>query len=225
METILKDYFKWVFTEDFFTIALDVTGAYLFSDCADDEEIGEQFNQFKDALQLSDEECVLCVIGRKSKWNYCGVDYLSRWVMKASRAREAVFTQDDVKSILDCYEYDYTNPGILHVELAAEEPEEFSIEIAKPRTAMIPVLCAAIFFVLLAVILLYAKQCFFATVLVIFPMTMADRVYAKTESLLALTVRRITMFLFIFCAMISLLELTHDSSVSSMIQKFFGKRK
>ena len=102
METVLKEYFTEVFREDFFVVALDWTGCYLFTDSSDDSEIGRQFTDFLESISLRKEQVCLCVIGRKSKYNYSDFQHLSEYVLKAKQRRKPVLTDKEVNSILQC---------------------------------------------------------------------------------------------------------------------------
>lgn len=99
MEDILKQYLSCVFTEEFFTVALDSTGCYLFTDCNDDNKIGEELADFKEQLGLSDKQISLCVIGRKSKYNYCSLELLPQYVLKAIQCRSVVIDWRTMQSI------------------------------------------------------------------------------------------------------------------------------
>lgn len=103
METILKEYFTEVFREDFFVVALDRTGCYLFTDSSDDSETGLQFTDFLESMSLQKEQVCLCVIGRKSKYNYSDLQHLSEYVLKAKQRRKPVLTEKEIDSILQCY--------------------------------------------------------------------------------------------------------------------------
>ena len=105
MEEILKKYFEWVFTEDFFTVALDYTGCYLFTDCDDDEKIEQEVSGFKADLALKDEQVNLCVLNRKSKLNYCSSDLIGEYVFRVMRHRGKVLTLDELQSILQTFGY------------------------------------------------------------------------------------------------------------------------
>lgn len=103
LETIIERYFTDVFREDFFVVALDRTGCYLFTDCCDDEEVGKQFVEFLSSMSLAEEQVCLCVIGRKSKFNYCDYQHLSEYVLKAKQRRKPVLSTKELNSILQCY--------------------------------------------------------------------------------------------------------------------------
>lgn len=120
METVLKEYFTEVFREDFFVVALDRTGCYLFTDSSDDSEIGRQFTDFLESISLRKEQVCLCVIGRKSKYNYSDFQHLSEYVLKAKQRRKPVLTDKEVNSILQCYDIEKL-PGRESEEAAPED--------------------------------------------------------------------------------------------------------
>ncbi len=103
MEEILRQYFKWVFKEDFFTVALDRTGCYFFTDCLDDNTIGQQYSMALEDLSLQERQVVLCVVGRESAYSYCGLELLGQFVLKATQGRSLVLSDKDIASILACY--------------------------------------------------------------------------------------------------------------------------
>lgn len=103
LETIIEKYFTDVFREDFFVVALDRTGCYLFTDCCDDEEVRKQLAEFLSSMSLTKEQVCLCVIGRKSKFNYCDYQHLSEYVLKAKQRRKPVLSAKELDSILQCY--------------------------------------------------------------------------------------------------------------------------
>lgn len=103
METVLKKYFTEVFREDFFVVALDRTGCYLFTDSSDDSGIERQFTDFLESMSLRKEQVCLCVIGRKSKYNYSDLQHLSEYVLKAKQRRRPVLAAKEIDSILHCY--------------------------------------------------------------------------------------------------------------------------
>lgn len=105
MEDVLKKYFEWVFTEDFFTVALDYTGCYLFTDCDDDERIEQEVSDFKADLALKDEQLNLCILDRKSRFNYCSSDLLGEYVFRVMRHRGKVLSLRELQSILQTFGY------------------------------------------------------------------------------------------------------------------------
>lgn len=105
MEEILKKYFSVVFTEEFFTVALDYSGCYLFTKCSSDEEVKREYLQFKDDLALEEKQINLCVIGRESKFNYCSLEQLDKYVYGAQKHRGKALTQQEIESIQDTFGY------------------------------------------------------------------------------------------------------------------------
>lgn len=103
MVEILSQYFKWVFREDFFIIALDRTGCYFFTDYLDDAVIGQQFSEALNDLALTEKQAVLCVVGRNSQFNYCSLELVGKFVLQATQKRKAVLTDSEIFEILDAY--------------------------------------------------------------------------------------------------------------------------
>lgn len=103
LENVIREYFTDVFREDFFVVALDRTGCYLFTDFPDDTVVGIQLSEFVSSMSLSEKQVCLCVIGRKSRFNYCDFYHLGEYVLKAKQRRKPVLTNKEIDSILECY--------------------------------------------------------------------------------------------------------------------------
>lgn len=138
MEEILKKYFKWVFREDFFTIALDHSGCYLFTKCENDDEVAEQYKQFREAMALEDRQINLCVLGRKSRFNYCSFEKLGNYVFQIIQHKGYQLTDSEIESILKtyCYEFstertDLRNKEIVNERLRAVLTKKF-VEVDPP---------------------------------------------------------------------------------------------
>ena len=108
MEETLKKYFKWVFREDFFTIALDHSGCYLFTKSENDDEVAEQYKQFREAMALEDRQINLCVLGRKSRFNYCSFEKLGNYVFQIIQHKGYQLTDSEIESILKTYCYEFS---------------------------------------------------------------------------------------------------------------------
>ena len=119
MEDVLKKYFEWVFTEDFFTVALDYTGCYLFTDCDDDERIEQEVSDFKADLALKDEQINLCILDRQSRFNYCSSDLLGEYVFRVMRHRGKVLSLRELQSILQTFGYQKEEVVVMEKEQTA----------------------------------------------------------------------------------------------------------
>lgn len=153
LEDILRKYFKYVFTEDFFTVALDATGCFLFSSHSDDTEITSQFNQFKSCQCLSDKQCVLCVVGRKSNLSYCSQHLLDSYIMKITQGRESVLSWEEQHSILECYKVPVEANTVSHEEPVEEESEESCLNLVYGTKSFISYFVKAIILLLLGLII------------------------------------------------------------------------
>lgn len=138
MEETLKKYFKWVFREDFFTIALDHSGCYLFTKSENDDEVAEQYKQFREAMALEDRQINLCVLGRKSRFNYCSFEKLGNYVFQIIQHKGYQLTDSEIESILKtyCYEFstertDLRNKEIVNERLRAVLTKKF-VEVDPP---------------------------------------------------------------------------------------------
>ncbi len=101
-DLILKDYLMHVFCIEHFIVGLDCTGCYLFTEEEYDDAIAEWVEDFKDAMAL-DEQVSVCVIGRKSKFNFCDRKLLGIYVSKAVSARKKVLSDTEIQEIMDAY--------------------------------------------------------------------------------------------------------------------------
>lgn len=221
MEELLKKYFKWVFTEDFFVVALDYTGCYLFTADIEDSVVEEQRKAFCKAINLKNGQYLLCVVGRKSKFSFCSWELLDSFAMQATQKRRKVLTETEIQSILDCYGVETKNNVIRQEE---KQEEVFETQIRQPKQGRMPALWVSLFFVVVAVGFLVGRQTFPAILLAVTALTVSGRVHAKTESLMALIVKRIALTVLIVGAVTLAVELS-PTGIGDFARAFFGERK
>lgn len=221
MEELLKKYFKWVFTEDFFIVALDFTGCYLFTIHPEDEIIRKQAKAFQQAMQLKNKQCVVCVVGRKSDLNFCSWDLLSDFAMQATQKRSKVLTEGEIQSILDCYGIE-TKSNI--VRRGETKEEVFETQIRQPKQGMVPILWGSLLFAVIAVGLVLVEQALPAIFFAVIAFTFSGRVYAKTESIAALIAKRLALTVLVVSAVAVAIQFA-PTGVGDMVRAFFGERK
>lgn len=222
MEELLKKYFKWVFTEDFFTVALDFTGCYLFTVHPEDEEVKKQAKSFRQAMHLKNSQCLLCVIGRKSNLSYCSWELLDSFAMQVTQKRKKVLTEAEIQSILDCYGVEKKKNNT--VRQGEIKEEKFETQIRQPKQGMVPVLWVSLLLAVIAAGLLVGGQRILAIFPAVIAWTVSTKIYGKTESLAAFIVTRVALTVLIVSGVIVIVELI-PTEAGSAVRAFFGERK
>lgn len=100
---IVDRYLQYAFKENDFIIGLDRAGVFLFTFNGDDVSVGEHTVELCKDLDLEPKQITICVLNRKSKYNYCDIELLPQYLHKAITARTGVLNQDDVVELADLY--------------------------------------------------------------------------------------------------------------------------
>jgi len=106
---IVGGFLTHVFWEDDFLVGLDCTGVYLFTECGSDDGLQGKVDRFTQDLDLEKGQVSLCVVGRKSKFNYCSRKLIGKYVMSATKSRKPVLSNAEIEDILKLYGVDTQN--------------------------------------------------------------------------------------------------------------------
>lgn len=98
--------FSNVINTDSFVLGIDQTGVYAFTEQRSVIAANTALRELKEDLALSDEQVVLCIVSEDSVvTEHPTHENLNEWVLKESKKREKVLTQEAIKEIINCYNY------------------------------------------------------------------------------------------------------------------------